>query len=158
MSLWIAAAALALQPAAGEPDLDWMAGYWLSCGGGQDVAETWSERRGGIMLGTSITTGDDAFGWEQMRIEAGLPEGSLAFIAQPRGASAPVAFRLVRSGPREAVFENRAHDYPQRVIYRRAGNRLTGRIEAADGTESMEWRFRAAPLNTRCPRVRARRR
>ncbi|HYE87055.1 MAG TPA: DUF6265 family protein [Vicinamibacterales bacterium] len=62
------------------------------------------------------------------------------------------AFPLVRSGPGEAVFENPSHDFPQRVIYRREGDRLTGRIEGrSNGTEqAMEWHYRAAPLNAGC--------
>ena len=143
---------LALAMLAAEPDLGWLAGYWLSCDGGREVSETWSARRGGVMMGYTITAGPDGASWEQMRIEADAA-GGLAFVAQPRGAERAVAFRLVRSGPREAVFENVAHDFPQRVLYRRAGDRLTGRIEGSGG-RSMEWRYRAAPLNARCPRRR----
>lgn len=145
----LAAFQAAAAPAPAEPDLDWLAGYWLSCEDGVEVSETWSNRRGGIMLGGSITIGDDAFGWEQARIEA--EEEGLTFHAQPRNQ--PVAaFRLVRSGPAEAVFENPAHDFPQRVIYRRDGDRLIGRIEGMSGgrEQAMEWHYRAAPLNARC--------
>ena len=155
LTILLAALAAAAQPAGGaaaQPDLDWLAGYWLSCEDGRDVAETWSERRGGIMLGTGITTGVQAFSWEQMRIEAALPgPDDMTFFAQRRGAETATAFRLVRSGPGEAVFENRENDFPQRIVYRREGDRLTGRIEGADG-EGIEWHYRAAPLNTRCPR------
>jgi hypothetical protein len=158
MSFSIALAALAAaaaQPAAGaggQPDLDWLAGYWLSCADGRDVSETWSVRRGGILLGYSVTTGRQAFSWEQMRIEAGLPgPDDMSFFAQPRGAETATPFRLVRSGPREAVFENMENDFPKRVIYRREGDRLIGRIEGADG-EGIEWRYDAAPLNSRCRR------
>lgn len=140
----------ALAMLAAEPDLRWLAGYWLSCEGGRDVAETWSERRGDVMMGYTITTGPGGSSWEQMRIEAGA-NGELSFVAQPQGAERAVAFRLVRSGPREAVFENRAHDFPQRVIYRHEAGRLIGRIEGAGG-RSMEWRYRSAPLNRRCRR------
>ena len=150
MNLLLAAlAAFQAAPAAAEPDLDWLAGYWLSCEDGVEVSETWSNRRGGIMLGSSITIGDDAFGWEQARIEAS--EDGLTFHAQPRSQPA-AAFRLIRSGPREAVFENPAHDFPQRVIYRRDGDRLTGRIEGVTGgrDQAIEWHYRAAPLNARC--------
>ena len=151
MLVTIAAALAAAQPAgeAAQPDLDWMAGYWLSCEDGVEVSETWSQRRGGIMLGSSITIGDDAFSWEQARIEAEA-EG-LVFHALPRG-QAGASFPLVRGGPNEAVFENPRHDFPQRVIYRRDGDRLTGRIEGnAGGSEqAMEWHYRAAPLNARC--------
>ena len=153
MRLGLMAAALAAaQPGAtatAQPDLDWLSGYWLSCADGVEVSETWSNRRGGIMLGSSITSGDDSFGWEQTRIEASAD--GLSFHAQPRGQP-PASFRLVRSGPAEAVFENPEHDFPQRVIYRRDGDRLTGRIEGVAGgrEQAMEWHYRAAPLNTRC--------
>ena len=150
MNLLLAAlAAFQAAPAPAEPDLDWLAGYWLSCEDGVEVSETWSNRRGGIMLGSSITIGDDAFGWEQARIEAS--EEGLTFHAQPRNQPA-AAFRLVRSGPTEAVFENPAHDFPQRVIYRREGDRLTGRIEGTSGgrEQAMQWHYRAASLNARC--------
>ena len=149
--LWAATLAAAQMETAAQPDLDWLAGYWLSCDERMDVAETWSERRGGIMLGTSITTGDDAFSWEQMRIEA--DGDGLTLHAQPRGRE-PTAFPLVRGGAGEAVFENPAHDFPQRVIYRRSGDRLTGRIEGLGGEDGYEWHFRSAPLNTRCERGR----
>lgn len=155
LTMLLAALAAAAQPApaaTAQPDLDWLAGYWLSCEDGRDVSETWSVRRGGILLGYAVTTGRQAFSWEQMRIEAGLPgPDDMSFFAQPRGAETATAFRLVRSGPREAVFENMANDFPKRIIYRRAGERLTGRIEGADG-QGMEWRYNAAPLNSRCPR------
>lgn len=133
-----------------QPDLDWLAGYWLSCEDGVEVAEAWTSRRGGIMLGVSVTTGNDAFSWEQMRIEAG-PEG-LALHSQPRGQPA-AEFRLARSANREAVFENPAHDFPRRVVYRRVGDRLTARIEGEsdDGAHGLEWHYRSAPLNARCP-------
>ena len=149
--LTIAAALAAAQPAAeaAEPDLDWLAGYWLSCEDGVEVSETWSRRRGGIMLGSSITSGDDSFSWEQTRIEA--EADGLVFHAQPRGQP-PAAFRLARSGPSEAMFENPDHDFPQRVVYRRDGDRLTGRIEGTSGGtgHAIEWHYRAAPLNARC--------
>ena len=151
MILLTIAAALAAQPAAdaAQPDLDWLAGYWLSCEDGVEVSETCSQRRGGIMLGSSITSGDDSFSWEQIRIEA--EADGLVFHALPRGQAA-AAFRLVRSGPTEAVFENPAHDFPQRVVYRRDGDRLTGRIEGdgGEGVQAIEWHYRAAPLNARC--------
>ena len=146
-----ALAALLLQAPA-LPDLDWLAGYWLSCEDGREVSETWSARRGGIMLGSGVTIGRQAFSWEQMRIEAAIPgPDDLSLISRPRGADVDTAFRLVRSGPSEAVFENPAHDFPVRILYRRSGDRLTARIEGADG-EGMEWHYRAAPLNARCPR------
>jgi hypothetical protein len=152
MSMILTATALMLQPTP-APELDWLAGYWLSCEGGREVSETWSDRRGTTMLAFSFTFARGRAAFEQMRIEftpaAGGTAASVSFIAQQPG-QAPVPFRLVRHSRREAVFENPAHDFPQRVIYRRTGNRLDARIEGAGG-RSMDWHYRAARLNARCP-------
>jgi len=147
-------AVTAAEVARPQPDLDWLAGYWLSCADGREVAESWSDRRGAIMLGASITFDAAASSWEQMRIEAVSPqENGLSFFAQPRGAAQATEFRLVRWGEGEAQFENASHDFPQRVIYRREGDLLIGRIEgrSAQGEQAMEWRYRSAPFNSRCP-------
>ena len=154
----LAAAALAAQAASpGQPDLDWMAGYWLQCTEGREVAEMWTTRRGGVLLGMSVTTGRQAFGFEQVRIETTYDGETMQYVAMPRGAQAETAFRLTRAGPQLAVFENPAHDYPKRISYRREGDLLISRIEGANGANGQEWRYRRAELNERCP-VPARRR
>ena len=151
-------AVLGVQPAEAPADLGWMSGYWLSCENGGEVSETWSQRRGTAMLGTNLTVeanGNSSF--EQMRIDtASGGQPGISFFAQPRGAAQPTEFRMVRSAASEAVFENPAHDFPHRVIYRREGEVLIGRIEGRSGgrEQSMEWRFRAAPFNSRCPAAR----
>ena len=49
--------------------------------------------------------------------------------AAPPAGQAEASFPLVRLGAAEADFENPAHDFPQRVIYRRDGELLRARIE-----------------------------
>jgi len=152
MTLLIAAAALALQGASpGQPDLDWMAGYWLQCEGGREVTEMWTTRRGGVLLGMSVTVGRQAFGFEQVRIETTYDGATMQYVARPRGAEAETMFRMSRAGAREAVFDNPAHDYPQRISYRREGDVLIARTEGAGGADAQEWRYRRAELNERCP-------
>ena len=113
--------------------LAWMAGCWEMRAPARRVEEHWMAPRGGIMLGVSRTTRRDSLvEYETMRIfESG---DTLVFAAQPSGQS-PAEFR---SGGVEApdtdstmvVFENPAHDFPQRVIYRRAGaDSLVARVE-----------------------------
>ena len=152
MNLIFAATLATAQPAE-APDLDWLAGYWLSCDDGREVSETWSDRRGNSMIGGSATVGRSGnSSFELTRIDFSRGPGQVYFIAQPSGQPS-AEFRLVRSSPSEAVFENPEHDFPQRVIYRRQGDGLTGRVEGtSEGREqSMEWHYRAAPLNSRCP-------
>jgi hypothetical protein len=146
------AAALALQAASpGQGDLDWIAGYWLQCTGDREVAELWLTRRGGALMGVGITQGRQAFGYEQMRIESTDDLETMQFVARPRGAESETTFRMSRAGRQEAVFDNPAHDYPQRIAYRREGDVLIARTEGAGGADAQEFRYRRAALNERCP-------
>ena len=152
MALLTALSAAALMQASSPaPDLSWMAGYWLDCSGGREASETWSDPRAGLLVGHTVTVRNGRSGFEFARIGP-VPEGGLAYVAQPGGA-APTLFRLVESGPQRVVFANPANDFPHRILYQRAGDVLTARIEGADDdeTRSVEWTFNKAELNARCP-------
>jgi hypothetical protein len=109
--------------------LGWMAGCWAAEGAEPGSGERWTPPAGGTLLGLSRTVkGGRTLEWEFMRIvtEAG---GKVAFVALPSGQR-ETRFERVASPPDEAIFENPAHDFPQRVIYRRQGDdRLAARIE-----------------------------
>lgn len=134
----------------------WMAGYWLSCEDGRQTAEVWINGGGGDLLvgvnlnGPILKDSAPKQAFEFMRMAA--VEGKLAFIAMPNAAPQTV-FPLKSLGGTRAVFENPAHDFPQRVIYERDGDTLKARIEGvADGEEQgVDWTFRAAPLGENCP-------
>lgn len=147
-------AALIVPQADLRPDLGWMAGYWLSCEGGREVAETWSLPRLNLMAGTSITVRNGRVGWELSRIAPTGPEADapLAYFAQPEGQT-PTTFPVIESGPNRVVFQQAAHDFPQRVIYEREGDVLNARIEGEINGEArvIRWRFHKAELNARCP-------
>jgi hypothetical protein len=134
-----------------SPDMSWMAGYWLDCSGGREASDSWSDPRAGLSVGHAVTLSGGEASFEVSHIGP-TPQG-FAYVAQPGGAP-PTAFVLAESGPRRAVFANAENDFPTRVIYERDGDALTARIEGEIGGQarSMEWNFRAAPLNTRCPR------
>lgn len=150
-------AALFAQPAAaqnphgGPPPLstpDFMVGYWLSCENGVRVSETWTGAGVGMLVGTGLTHTPRGADFEFMRIAR--HEDGYAFFGSPRGGPA-VPFKLVISRPDRVVFENPAHDFPQRITYERAGDVLTARVETADGRKSMSWTYRKAPLDAACP-------
>lgn len=130
-------------------DLNWLSGYWLSCEGGREVAETWSDARGGVLFNTTINLRGERVSSE--RTVMTMVEDRLAFVYEPTGAN--VVFPMVEIEGQRAVFENPDNDFPQRVIYSRTDDVLTGRIEGTiDGQlRSMEWVYQAAELNTRCP-------
>ena len=101
------------------PSLDavaFLAGTWTGEEGGVSMEEHWTSPAGGLMLGLHRDVFPDkpAF-FEFLRIET-TPKG-IVYLASPRGAPA-TPFPLVESGGNRAVFENREHDFPTRIIYR----------------------------------------
>jgi hypothetical protein len=137
-------------PVANVADLSWLAGHWLECSAKGEAAETWTDDRGDVMLGLSKSVRNGKTSWELSRIDK--IAGDITFFASPKGQQ-PTAFSAVSITPGKVVFEKPDHDFPQRVIYSREGNRLTGRIEGViGGTErSVEWHYRRAALNATCP-------
>ena len=147
-----AVAAAAPAPAASMEQLGWLSGHWRTraeagADGSAWTEEIWSSREGGTMLGLSRThKGGRIRAWEFMRI-ARNEDGSAGFHASPNGAP-PVAFRLVRASRSEAVFENAAHDFPQRISYRREGAELVATVSLIDGSKAANWRFRRYSAKT----------
>lgn len=96
---------------------------------------------GGLLLGLhrDVRASGRTF-FEFLRIEES--DSGLVYVAQPLGRP-PVRFPLLTIGESEVVFENAAHDFPQRIIYTREDNVLRARVEGTiDGTgrvESWEW-------------------
>jgi len=139
MSLFLAAM-LALQAPAAVSDLGWMAGHWVSEADGRWTEESWTAPRSGLMLGVNRSgRGEAARSFEFIRLQAGA-DGVPVYWASP-GGRPPVAFRLASHGPSEAVFENPAHDFPQRIRYVVEGATMTATISAIDGSNAMSWSF-----------------
>jgi len=100
--------------------------------------------RGGSMLGMSRTViGGKTVEYEFLRIA--VVGNALAYVAKPSG-QAEATFPLKSIDDGVVVFENLAHDFPQRIIYRRTAEGVTARIE---GTVKGETRGRDFPYS-RC--------
>lgn len=138
-------------------DLAWLKGCWRTeapreAESGSQTTEVWIDPPGPALLGYSFTQGEGQVqGWEQMRIDA-ADGGRPRFVAMP-GGGAPVEFRMAEQfnldAPTQiAVFENPAHDYPQRIAYQRDRNRLTATISRADGSDPHTFEYRRIV----CPR------
>ncbi len=147
-------AARAADPAPGPTatarvaDLAWLAGLWEGEKDGARNEEQWLAPAGGTMLGVSRTlAGGETASFEFMRIEE--KDGRVVLTAHP-SAGPGVPFTLARSGSAEAVFENPAHDFPQRITYRREpGGRLFARVEKIrpGGPAAPEFRYHLAGFN-----------
>lgn len=100
------------------------------------ISEQWMAVEGTSIIGMGRTVkGGKTVDWEFMRIEQ--RDDGIYFVAKPRANPAETDFKLIRSisnlggagAYAEFIFENKAHDFPQRVIYRPAGDKLAARIE-----------------------------
>lgn len=144
---------LAFPGCASAQNASFLAGYWLACANGQEVSETWSDARGKMMIGSSITLEKGEASWEFNRIAPSA--NGLTFFAAPSGQpAAEFPLSATKSGPNRLVFENLAHDFPQRIILALDGKHLKARIEGTTGGkfEAMDWDYAPAALNQRCPR------
>jgi hypothetical protein len=139
---------LALAPAQDASALSWLAGCWRGDSSSRIVDEIWMAPSGDGMLGMGRTVaGGRIVDHEFMQIR--VQDGRLVFIAKP-ARQAEATFTASTAGPKEVVFENPDHDFPQRVIYRlRDDGSLLARIE---GTENGQPRGVDFPMRrTTCP-------
>jgi hypothetical protein len=127
--------------------LAWLTGSWVMVGDTAVSEEHWTRPAGDTMLGVNRTVIDGrTVAFEYVRIES-TPDG-IALLASPGGRHPPTRFPLIESGPQRAVFENPDHDFPNRIVYERRGDRLDARIEGQqDGQPiSEEWSWRRSAL------------
>ena len=93
--------------------------------------EQWTRPADGSMMGMARTLkGDRVVFSEFMRIDS--RNGQLVFTPRIGTKQAPVEFTMKSQSETQVVFENLAHDFPQRILYIRTTGGLQGRIE---GTE-----------------------
>ena len=129
--VWCGGALASGQEAPALGDLGWMAGHWV--GGSEKVEseEFWTAPAGGVMVGLHRDV--SGTGWsffEYLRIVT--TKQGLTYIASPRGTGT-TEFVLVSLDGQYVVFENLEHDFPQRIIYRREGDRLTAWVTGMKG-------------------------
>ena len=124
-----------------KPTIDslaWISGCWEQ----NDEAkkrfgsEQWMRPAGNSMIGMSRTVRNGkTVGFEFLRIVQ--DETGINYISRPSQNKEETAFKLIKSGPNEAVFENPAHDFPQRIIYRLDKTNLFARIEGTNNGKVM---------------------
>jgi hypothetical protein len=124
--------------------LAWLAGDWVETKGDLAVREHWSGPFAGTLLGTGITTkGEATKSYEFFRI-AKTAQG-VSYFASPNAAPA-TEFKATIICSDKVVFENKAHDFPQRVIYERGpGGTLNARVEGLiqGKLEAQDWRYKS---------------
>jgi uncharacterized protein DUF6265 len=115
-------------------DLGWMAGNWGMSNDRVTIEERWTAPAGSMMLGVERTIShkkNKVVEFEFLRIEERTD--GIYYVAQPNG-QAPTDFKLVHGSASEAVFQNRSHDFPKRITYRKnADGSITASVD--DGAD-----------------------
>ena len=108
--------------------LSFLTGCWSMSTGPMVIEEEWGRPSGDGMLGFSRTLkiGKTAFS-EFMRIEK--QGASLIYTPRIGTKQAPVSFTMTKLTDTEVIFENPAHDFPQRILYKKVAGGLAARID-----------------------------
>ena len=129
-----------------QPDLSWLAGDWCTEPRNDKVTcETWAPMDKGMMHGKGTTrAGASVRTNETMMIM--VKESGMFFHAEPVNQK-PTDFRMAKfdAAMRSVTFEDRSHDYPQRVRYWREGETLLAETSLLDGSKAMRWTFHRMP-------------
>jgi len=107
-------------PQAGAVErIAWLQGCWQTSSPQRIIEEHWTAPRGRSMLGVGRTLrGDSLVEYELVVVRERA--GVLTYHAHPSGQAGAV-FTAQALSDSVVVFENPAHDFPQRVGYRRVG-------------------------------------
>ena len=122
----------ALTLAADSPggEFNWLAGCWETTD--SKTMEVWVVDSERLLVGFSVTIGDDEVGsYEVMSIKQS-ENGSWEFTAHPSGQAA-ATFPAVEINDNSVIFSNPEHDYPQEIKYERDGSRLHATISLLGG-------------------------
>jgi hypothetical protein len=143
--LWVLGALVAVTGLSADSsdalsNLQFMSGIWRNGTALDGSEELWSAAGGDMMVGAGrVTKQGKTRAFEFMRIESTAT--GLVFVALPGGKN-ETRFPAIEVSPQKVVFENREHDFPQRVSYwRESDGQLRARIEGviAGETKFQEW-------------------
>jgi hypothetical protein len=152
--LFLGAAGCATAPRAAAPPhgplarLAFMTGCWRGPDGDGVVEEIIGPADSTLMLSTARYLHDDRVTSFEFLAIAAMPDGAIVMTPYLRGQASSARFALRAGVDGRAVFEDPTHDFPKRVIYRRDGDGLVGRIEGDDPGGGKEWRMGRCPEAT----------
>jgi hypothetical protein len=99
--------------------LEWLLGSWANLSDEGNFYENWARTNDSVFTAFSYMTisGDTVFS-ESVTLE--MLGNDLLYIVSvaDQNDAKPVSFKLVSSNKGEFVFENKEHDFPQRIIYK----------------------------------------
>lgn len=111
--------------------LNFLTGIWENHSSAGIIYEEWGRSGDSVFLGKSYIVNDvDTIELEKIVIR--IKDDEIYYIPSVKNQNdgKPILFKLISENKNEFVFENKQHDFPQRIIYIDKGNdSLYARIE-----------------------------
>ncbi len=127
-------------------DFVWLQGKWAGTDGGMDFFEDWDSLNGNSMSGQGgAISGTDTVFSEKLKLEQRGEE--LFYIPNVKENGGSVDFKFSGYKNDSIVFENPAHDFPQRIVYfKLPDNKLYACIDGlnAGKYQKMEFAYQKA--------------
>ncbi len=123
----------------GLKPFDWLCEHWVEEKGDTVFHEIWTKTNDTVFAGTGcmLVSGDTVFS-EKLRLERHSTETYYIPTVDDQNNGNPVFFTLFATGTDTFPFENKAHDYPQKITYVRTdSNHL---YVCVDGTDKGVYR------------------
>jgi hypothetical protein len=99
-------------------ELQWLLGTWINENGQEFSQESWSKENNNTYSGFSFTqVGKETVFAETMALEQKADSLLLTVATANQNDKKPITFKLVSSEKGQFTFENKKHDFPQRIIY-----------------------------------------
>lgn len=109
----------------------WLVGAWKIDTGKGHIVEQWKLVNDSTLQGKSMfvkAAGDSAL-QETLVLSHRKGEWNYTSTVVGQNNNQPVSFKIIYMGRAEFISENKAHDFPQRIAYRRVKDNLFASIE-----------------------------
>jgi Domain of unknown function (DUF6265) len=111
--------------------MKWMTGTWKIIMEKGSIMEEWKTTNDSTLTGKSffITTANDTIPQENIELIFANGDWYYTPTVKKQNNSQPVVFKIILLKGTEFISENPAHDFPQRIAYRRIKQQLFASIE-----------------------------
>jgi hypothetical protein len=131
----------------------WLAGKWSTKQNGSTIVEQWSFFNGALKCMSYEVKGIDTTLIENSSISCIGGKNVFTYYPDKKnkdGKMEPVHFVLISEEHNTFIFENKEHDFPQRVVYQRVNeNECHAWIEGMqkDKLEKIDFNYKRVPLS-----------
>ncbi len=99
-------------------ELSWLIGEWTNTEDNEFSKETWTRKNDSTFSGFSYTqVENDTVFAEELLLSQKAEEVYLTVVAYGQNNDTPITFTRVSTEENAATFENKLHDFPQRIVY-----------------------------------------